>query len=163
MAGAGAEETYKLEPNAILRFAMPALPPTLHRMATGKDDSLPRITIQLPENYTVDKKFPLFVFLHGGDGGEGLSPGPAVMTTGHRDAIAVNISLFKKKWDKDGPVGGLLILPEDYETQSRAYQALLRKVLDTVPNITAEGSTFGGFSNGAHTTGSCWPTKIRSC
>ena len=152
-AGAGAEETYKLEPNAMLRFTMPELPPTLNRMVTGKDDSLPRITIQLPENYTRDKEFPLFVFLHGGDGGEGLSLQPALAATGHRDAIAVNISLFKKTWDKDGPVGGLLILPEDYDTQSRAYRALLQKLLDAVPNITAEGSTFGGFSNGAHTTG----------
>jgi hypothetical protein len=50
-------------------------------------------------------------------------------------------------------VGGLLILPEDYETQSRAYRALLQKIYDAVPNITAKGSTFGGFSNGAHTTG----------
>lgn len=146
------EKQVPLMPSAVLRFELPELPPTLHKMAT-KEDVPPRITVQLPANYSADRKFPLFVFLNGGSGGPGSNVGPALVATGSRDAIAVNIALFKQKWDPNGPVGGLLILPEDYETQSRAYQALLQKVLDAVPNTTRVGSTFGGFSNGAHTTG----------
>jgi dienelactone hydrolase len=67
---------------------------------------------------------------------------------GSNDFICVNLPLFKRAFTKDG---GVLVSSDDFETVSRAYRIMLQKLLDTIPNITPERSTLGGFSNGAHT------------
>jgi hypothetical protein len=41
---------------------------------------------------------------------------------------------------------------DDFETISRAYRAMLAKLFEAVPNLKAERSAMGGFSNGGHTT-----------
>lgn len=57
---AGAE-TVRLEPNAILRLDFPDLPDTLATIDTG-EKKLARLTAQLPENYSLEGRFPLCVF-----------------------------------------------------------------------------------------------------
>ncbi len=59
-----------LEPNATLRFEFPDLPDTLMTKASGEKQPA-RLTAQLPENYSREGKFPLFIFLTGGGGGRG--------------------------------------------------------------------------------------------
>jgi hypothetical protein len=133
----------KLEPNARLYFEFPDLPDTLASKFTGKRRTA-RLTAQLPQNYQRDGKYPLFVFLNGGDGGYADAPvGREIIGT--RDFVCVNLPLFKRTF-------GLLISMEDYEVVSRAYHTMLQRLLDAVPNITSERSAFGGASNGAHTT-----------
>ncbi|MGB7769870.1 MAG: hypothetical protein WBN22_13585 [Verrucomicrobiia bacterium] len=140
-------ETVKLEPNAILRFEFPDLPPTLETLASGEQQPA-QITAQLPENYSRDGKFPLCVYLDGGDGGRGDRPGIARAIVGSTNFICVNLPLFKRSYNTND---GLVSL-DDFETVRRAYRTMLQKLFDAVPNITPERSVFGGFSNGAHTT-----------
>ena len=138
-------EAVKLEPNAILRFDFPDLPDTLATMSTSNKQPV-QITAQLPENFSSNGKFPLCVYLDGGDGGRGSKSGIARAIVGQRDFICANLPLFKRTND------GALVSLDDFETVSRAYRPMLQRLFDTVPNIASERSVFGGFSNGAHTT-----------
>jgi predicted esterase len=147
MASRAADDP-KLEPNAILRFNFPNLPDTLATMNTGEKQPA-ELTARLPENYSRDGKFPLCVYLDGGDGGRGDRQGIARAIVGSTNFICVNLPLFKRAYNTND---GLISL-DDFDTVSAAYHAMLQKLLDTVPNITVEHSAFGGFSNGAHTTG----------
>lgn len=142
-------ESAKLEPNAILRFDFPDLPDTLATMNTGEKQPA-QLTAQLPENYSRAGKFPLCVYIDGWDGGRGDKPSIARAIVGSTNFICVNLPVFKRAYSTND---GLLVSVEDLETVSHAYDKMLSKLLDTVPNITVEHSAFGGFSNGAHTTG----------
>ena len=123
-------------------------------MHTGKKQP-PMLSARLPDNYSPDRKFPLFIYLIGGPGerGEVRNLAPGIGVIGKKDYLCVSLPLFKKVWDINGPAKGLFVLPDDYETISNCYRVMLRKLFDTVPNITRDGSVFGGHSNGAHTTG----------
>jgi predicted esterase len=138
----------KLEADARWQLEFPDLPDTLATMTTGKKQPA-CLTVRLPANYSREGEFPLFVFLNGGDGGRGDSLPLDHKTTGSNDFICVNLPLFKRVFDKSD--GGLVSL-DDFDTVSRAHRIMLQKLLDTIPNITPERSTLGGFSNGAHTT-----------
>lgn len=144
----GAADLPKLEPNAILRFKFPNLPDTFTTMNTG-DKQPAELTAQLPENYSRDGKFPLCVCLDGGDGGRGDRQGIARAIVGPTNFICVNLPLFKRAYNTNESG---LVSPDDFDTVSAAYHAMLQKLFDAVPNITVEHSVFGGFSNGAHTT-----------
>ncbi len=142
---ANGAETVKLEPNAILRFDFPDLPDTLATTSTSNKQPA-RLTAQLPENYSRDGKFPVCIYLDGGDGGLGNKPGIARAIVGSRDFICVNLPLFKRT------NGEGLVAVDDFEAISRAYRPMLQKLFAAVPNITPERSALGGFSNGAHAT-----------
>jgi len=146
-ACARASETVKLEPNATLHFEFPDLPATLAMMDGGKNQPA-QLTAQLPENYSRDGRFPLCIYLDGGDGGPGDKQDIARKIVGPRDFICVNLPLFKRTYTTND----LLVSLDDFETVSRAYRVMLQKLLAAVPNITPERSVCGGFSNGAHTT-----------
>lgn len=141
----------KLEPNAILRFDFPELSPNMATMFTTQTS--PNILLaQLPANYMPQRKFPIVIYLDGGNGGLVLSTKRLRDAMGPDNYICVRLPLFKAAKIKTDPVGGLFILPKDYAVISKNYRIMLQKLFDTVPNITPEGSTLGGFSNGAHTT-----------
>jgi predicted esterase len=141
----------KLEPNAILRFEFPDLPNTLITMVSGEKQPA-RLSAQLPENYSREGKFPLFIFLTGGGGGRGDAEPSSRGVVGPRNFICVNLPQFKRALDKNEPYRGLAVSMEDFEIVSRAYQTMLQKLFDAVPNLDTERSTLGGFSNGANTT-----------
>jgi predicted esterase len=90
------------------------------------------------------------VYLDGGDGGRGDRQGIGRAIVGSRDFICVNLPLFKRAYNTND---GELVSVDDFQTVSGAYRVMLQKLIDAVPNITPERSAFGGFSNGAHTTG----------
>jgi hypothetical protein len=144
----------ELAPNGTLRFEFPDLPPTLVTM-TGGAPQPATLTARLPDNYSDDRQFPLFLYLLGGTGGRGdegnLQFGLKII--GPRDFIVVTLPLFKKKLDVKERHNGLMVAMDDFETIARSYRVMLEKLFAAVPNITAERSTLGGFSNGAHTTG----------
>lgn len=135
-----------LEPNATVHLAFPDLPDTRATMSSGQRQQA-RLTAQLPANYSRDGKFPLFVFLNGGDGGRGDTLPLDRGTVGSNDFICVNLPLFKHTND------GVVISMDDFSTLSRCYRAMLQRLFDKVPNITPERSTLGGFSNGGHAVG----------
>jgi hypothetical protein len=138
----------RLEPGALLTLEFPDVPDTLATMETGRRKPA-RLLAQLPANYSRAGKFPLFVFLNGGTGGRGDNLPLGWETVGSNDFICVNLPLFKR-----APLDtNFWIAMPDFETMSRAYRAMLGKLIDTVPNVTPERSAFGGFSNGGHTVG----------
>jgi hypothetical protein len=140
-------DAVKLEPNSTLRFEFPELPDTLETMKSGKREPA-RLTARLPANYSRDGKFPLCVFLNGGGGGRGDSLQFDHRVVGSNDFICVTLPLFKRApLDTNSSIS----MP-DFPTISRAYQTMLGKLLEAVPNTTPERSALGGFSNGAHTT-----------
>ena len=116
------------------------------------------LTAKLPENYTPEGKFPVFVFVNGGNGGRGDN-NTARQMVGARDFITVNLPLFKEAQATDPPkIPGFnynpaqIVLPSDAEILRKSYCVMLQKLFATVPNTTPERSAFGGFSNGAHAT-----------
>ncbi len=141
----------KLEANAVLSFDFPNLPDTLMTMSSGEKRPA-RLTAQLPENYSRDGEFPLFIFLTGGGGGRGDAQPSARGLVGARHFVCVNLPQFKRSYSTNEAFRGLAISPEDFATVSGAYRTMLQKLLDAVPNITSKRSTLGGFSNGANTT-----------
>jgi predicted esterase len=141
----------KLQANAVLSFDFPNLPDTLMTLSSGEKKPA-RLTAQLPENYSRDGKFPLFIFLTGGAGGRGDAQPSARELVGTRHFICVNLPQFKRSYSTNEAFRGVVISTEDFATVSGAYRTMLEKLLDTVPNITPQGSTLGGFSNGANTT-----------
>lgn len=138
-------------PGAILRFEFPDLSPNMAAMFGGKP--IPNVLVaDLPSNYTTEKKFPIVIYIDGGNGGDYLSTKWLREALGPNDFIAVRLPLFKKEKIPTDPAGGRAVLSKDFEIISANYRVMLEKLFATVPNITARGSTLGGFSNGAHTT-----------
>jgi hypothetical protein len=157
LTGAGAA-VVKLEPDARWQLEFPQLPDTLATIISGERQPA-RLTVQLPANYSRTGKFPLFVFLNGGDGGRADGLPIDRTTVGSNDFICVNLPLFKRAFDKKD--GGLITI-DDFETLSGAYRAMLEKLTKTIPNITRHRSAIGGFSNGAHGLGCWWLEKTSS-
>lgn len=139
-----------LKPGTRMILKFPDLPQTLYAMQS-RQEAVTQAYLALPENYSPERKFPLFVFLYGGHGGPGAGPGRGQQIMENKDCIFVNLPLFKKKIDPDGPFKGLLITAEqDGETICRAYTAMLKKVYANIPNIDTAHNIIGGMSNGAH-------------
>jgi predicted peptidase len=139
-----------LKPGTRMILKFPELPQTLYAMQSGQE-AVTQAYLALPENYSTERKFPLFVFLYGGHGGPGAGPGRGQQIMENKDCIFVNLPLFKKKFDPTGPFKGLLVTTEqDGETICRTYTAMLRKVYATIPNIDTAHNVIGGMSNGAH-------------
>jgi predicted peptidase len=139
-----------LKPGTRMILKFPELPQTLFAMQSGQE-AVTQAYVALPENYSPERKFPLFVFLYGGHGGPGAGPGRGQQIMENKDCIFVNLPLFKKKIDPAGPFKGLLITTEqDGETICRAYTAMLKKVYATIPNIDTAHNIIGGMSNGGH-------------
>jgi hypothetical protein len=140
---------FKPGPNATVRLEFPDLPDTLATLSSGQKRPA-RLTATLPTNYTREGKFPIFVFLNGGDGGRGDSLPVSCREVVPRDFICVSLPLFKHTYTTND--GGLISM-DDFPMLSRCYRAMLQRLFDEVPNITPERSALGGFSNGAHAVG----------
>jgi hypothetical protein len=139
-----------LKPGARIILKFPELPQSLYAMQSG-NEATTQLYIALPENYSADRKYPLFVFLYGGHGGPGAGPGRGLEIMENKDCIFVNLPLFKNQIEPDGPFKGLLISPElDGDVICRAYAAMFKKIYEVIPNIDTRHNIIGGMSNGAH-------------
>ena len=139
-----------LKPGTRMILKFPELPQTLYAMQSGQE-AMTQAYLALPEKYSPERKFTLFVFLYGGPGGTGAGPGRGQQIMENKECIFVNLPLFKKTIDPDGPFKGLLITTEqDGETICQAYAAMLKKIYATIPNIDTAHNIIGGMSNGAH-------------
>jgi predicted peptidase len=112
------------------------------------------MTVFLPTNYDPGRKYPLFVFLNGWDGGTGGNPGVARGITQDRDFVCLSVPLFKAadfKVDKPNVAGaGFIITAPDGKRIWPLFQTMLAKLDELVPNIDPVHRILGGFSNGAH-------------
>jgi len=149
---AASAATPELKPGAVLRFAFPGLSPNMAEMFGGKP--VPNVLVaELPANYSAERKFPIVIYIDGGNGGDYLSTKGLREALGPDDFIAVRLPLFKKEKIPSDPAGGRAILSKDFEIIRTNYRVMLEKLFAEVTNITPHSSALGGFSNGAHTTG----------
>ena len=82
------DDALTLEPGKFLRVNFPDLPPTLLAMTTGND--IPTaVLVRLPESYNSEDKFPLYVFLEGGNGGAGREIGVPMRVSNGGDGVIV--------------------------------------------------------------------------
>jgi predicted peptidase len=144
-----AEPPTKLAPGSTLTVQFPEMPPTFYAVFQKKDTKA-QMTIFLPTNYDPGKKFPLLVFLNGGDGGAGGNPGVARALCQEKDFVCVCVPLFKGS-DPKGP-GGFIMCAEDGRYMWPFFKTMLTKLDEVVPNIDPAHRVLGGFSNGAHAT-----------
>jgi predicted esterase len=142
----------KLVPGEVsdITFSKTELPPTLYTMITGLE-AAPCLTVRLPDDYESANKYPLLVYVPGLHGGPKGNIGNAQKIAGPKGWIVASLPLFKKSVDPNEVAGGILVSMEDYPVISKAYQIMLGKLFELVPNIDRERSVMVGFSNGSLT------------
>ena len=137
-------------PGRAFVIPFPEMPATFYAVSQKKDVKA-QMTVFLPRNYDPGRKFPLFVFLNGGDGGAGGNPGVARALSEEKDFVCVNMPLFKVI-DPKAPGGGMIMQAEDGKYMWPFFKTMLLKLDELVPNIDPGHRILGGFSNGAHAT-----------
>jgi hypothetical protein len=143
----------ELAPGKMTEFLFPeaGLTPTLYTMITGTA-ATPCLTVRLPDDYDpAAKTYPLLVYVPGWHGGPKGNIGNAQEIAGSKGWIVATLPLFKKAIDQSEPAGGLIVSLVDSATISKAYQVMLGRLFERVPNIDRSRSAMVGFSNGALT------------
>jgi hypothetical protein len=148
---APAEAAPDLAPGKVLRLTFPELPPTLRAVNDPEAKAPTAISVRLPDNYTRDRAFPLFVFLHGGQGSTGSEVDLPMAIVGKSDYVVATFPLFKHEIDREEQWGGIGIDFKDLPAISSAFKAFLDRIRETVPNVDPQTSVLGGYSNGANT------------
>ena len=146
----GDEAAPQLTPGGTFYVQFPEMPLTYWAMESPKKDPA-QMTITLPKNYTPTGKFPLLVFLRGGNGLNGGQAPIVSVITEDKDFVCASMPLFKKIAPKD-PGGNVVMQAEDGQYMWPFFRTMLAKLLDVVPNIDKDHMILGGFSNGAHST-----------
>jgi len=126
------------------------LPSSLFEMITGADTP-PALSYRLPNNYDLERNYPLVVYVPGHHGGPTGNIGNAWKIAGPTDWVVASLPLFKRSVDRDEIGSGLMVGMSDYSTISESYRILLARLFEAVPNIDPERSAMVGFSNGALT------------
>ncbi len=130
------------------------MPPTFYAVEQKKDVKA-QMTVFLPSNYEPGGRFPLLIFLNGGDGGVGNELGVARSLSQGKDFVCVSMPLFKAAAYKPGQTNagiGYVMVAEDGRRMWPFFKTMLAKVEELVPNIDPGHRILGGFSNGAHAT-----------
>lgn len=144
-----AEPSTKLTPGSTLTVQFPEMPPTFYAVHQKKNTKA-QMTIFLPTNYDPGKRFPLLIFLNGGDGGTGSELGVARSLCQGKGFVCVSMPLFKAS-DPNHP-GGYIMNAEDSRYMWPFFKTMLARLDEVVPNIDPAHRVLGGFSNGAHAT-----------
>ena len=145
-------EADNLDPGVVVTvdFRETELPPSLFSMMTG-EAAPPTLSYRLPDNYDPEQRYPLLVYVPGYHGGPNGNIGNAQAIAGNTDWVVASLRLFTSSLNRDEIGGGILVGFSDYPTVSRAYEVMLGKLFELVPNIDPERSAMVGFSNGALT------------
>lgn len=150
-AGALAAETApQLAAGGTFTFTFPEMPPTFYAMCQKKNDKA-QMVVYLPINYHPGRKFPLFLFLGGGDGGLVGSPGVSVSLVERKDFVVVGVPLFKAA-QPNTPEWNYIMNEADGRYMWPLLKTMLAKLEQVVPNIDPTCQVIGGSSNGAHAT-----------
>ena len=132
-----------LTPGNRFTVTFPEMPTTFHARAASNNVPA-QMTVFLPRNYDLNQKFPLLVFLNGGDGGNASIPGVARGITKEMDFICAVMPLFKTN------VLNYVMRDEDAQFMWPHFRTMLERLDALVPNIDKSCQILGGFSNGAH-------------
>ena len=134
-----------LTPGSTFFVQFPEMPPTYWALQSHKTDPA-QMGIALPRNYTPTGKFPLLIFLSGGNGGNGSGLGVIRTISAGKDYVCANMPLFIKTLKANGGV----MQDEDGAYMWPYFRTMLEKLLQVVPNIDTDHMILGGFSNGSH-------------
>jgi hypothetical protein len=124
----------QVAPGATLRFDFPEL-------TVDRKGALAACHLTLPANYDTAKKFPLVVWLGGGEGGN--QPSGAFLPAG--DFILVGLPYPK---GANNPTQANMV--GDYAKVWTFQRFMLDEIAKVVPNIDKSRSIIAGFSNGGH-------------
>lgn len=141
----------QLAPGKTIEYTFSGTPPSLADLMRKTGATSVQMAFKLPDTYTPDRKFPLLVFLSGGDGGNGCELHQATPLLGNTDYIVCNMPLFKRDIEGETMDEQLSITPLDAEYAIPALKMLLDELHRLIPNIDDSHSVLGGFSNGANT------------
>ena len=135
-----------------LVFDKGEVPKSLCNLYTA-DDTPPSLSYRLPENYSKDKQYPLILYVPGFHGKSGGTIRNAIDIAGSRDCVVASLPLFKKELNSSEYANGVIMSFSDYDVLSKAYETMLGRLFEIVPNIDSGKSAMVGFSNGAITVG----------
>ena len=124
----------QVAPGATLRFDFPEL-------TVDRKGALAACHLKLPAAYDTAKKYPLVVWLGGGEGGN--QPSGAFLPAG--DFILVGLPYPK---GANNPKQANMV--GDYGKVWAYHRFMLEEIAKTIPNIDKSRSIIAGFSNGAH-------------
>ena len=124
----------QVAPGATLRFDFPEL-------AVDRKGALAACHLKLPAAYDAAKKYPVVVWLGGGEGGN--QPNGAFLPAG--DFILVGLPYPK---GANNPAQATMV--GDYAKVWAYHRFMLEEIAKVVPNIDKPRSIIAGFSNGAH-------------
>ena len=124
----------QVAPGATLRFDFPEL-------TVDRKGALAACHLKLPAGYDAAKKYPLVVWLGGGEGGN--QPSGAFLPAGDLILIGLPYPKGANNPRQTNMVG-------DYAKVWAYHRFMLEEVAKVVPNIDKPRSIIAGFSNGAH-------------
>ena len=124
----------KVAPGATLRFDFPEL-------TVDRRGALAACHLKLPADYDTAKKYPLVVWLGGGEGGN--QPSASFLPEG--DFIVVGLPYPK---GANNPAQANMV--GDYAKVWAYQRFMLDEIAKVIPNVDKSHSIIAGFSNGAH-------------
>jgi hypothetical protein len=142
--------------DTVLTLEFPQLPPTMYSMVL-ENNAVPRASVFLPADYSIDKKFPVLLWIVGGMGSTGDGARALAETYGNTGLIFINLPQFKNHLEPLLPDSSnywrrlMLYYEPDNEIIWSSYKTMLDSIWSIVPNIDTANCFMGGFSNGAHT------------
>jgi predicted peptidase len=122
------------------------------------NNAVSRASVFLPADYSIDKKFPVLLWIVGGMGSTGDGARALAETYGDTGFIFINLPQFKNKLEPLLPDSSnywrrlMLYYEPDNEIIWSSYKTMLDSIWSIVPNIDMANGFMGGFSNGGHTT-----------
>ena len=138
-----------------ITWSFKGLPASLHMKITGQSEPA-KATVYLPSGYTLEKKYPLVVFISGSEGGQGRDTVFARSVVGDQDFVCLSVPTYKETVeplkDDDSNHWTRMSLKNEGRYARKCYRVMLEKLLAEVPNIDLDRTCFGGFSNGANIT-----------
>ena len=121
-------------PGASLKFDFPEL-------TVDRKGAMAACHLKLPADYDAAKKYPLVVWLGGGEGGN--QPSGAFLPAG--DFILVGLPYPK---GANNPAQANMV--GDYAKVWAYHRFMLEEIAQVIPNLDKPRSIIAGFSNGAH-------------
>ena len=96
-----------LEPGKVITLTFPNLPPTLFALKNPAVSGPTTISVRLPDNYSKERSFPLFVYLHGGWGNKGSEVETPMAMVGKTNYVLASFPSFKTRSDPEEMWGGI--------------------------------------------------------
>ena len=126
----------RVAPGASFFLEFPNLPKDRHGEAT-------KMQVRIPARYDAANKYPLIIWMGGGDGGNTIGSCPALVDSDEFICAGLPFPKGASNPRQANMVG-------DFRKIWKYHQPMLEELYRAVPNIDKRLRIIGGFSNGAH-------------